>query len=124
MRVAAKKLPDVTYGPATSDMRTAFGEAVEDAIRTSGLRRNDIGAALGVTADAVTKWTKGDTPPPLTVFGLETLLGLPPGELSRHLGYQPTSAPASVVAAIEADDRLDPLVARVLIGGYKQAIRN
>ena len=63
-------------------------------------------------------------PDPLTVFGMEHLLELPPGELSRHLGYRPVDSGESVVDAIEADPLLDDASRRILLGAYQQAVRD
>lgn len=52
---------------------------------------------------------------------MEQLLGLEPGELSRHLGYLPIGAPPPVPLAIEADPGLSEDARRILLGTYRAA---
>lgn len=96
-------------------MRATFAHALDLALAATPIPTADIASRVGVSRDAVRKWaTNKGLPDPLTVFGLEQLLGLPPGEPSRHLGYMPAGAPPSVPAAIEAD----PLLLEALYGRW------
>ena len=80
---------------------------------------------VGVSDDAVRKWTYGNPPTdPQRVFTIERHVEVSPGELSRHLGYLPVDAGVSVLAAIDADPRLPEVAKRMLAGSYKQALRD
>lgn len=106
-------------------MRKAFAAALTEALRTSTRTATQIAEALEVSPDAVRKWAReGMAPPPLTVFGLEVLLGVPAGELARHLGYRPAGSAPSVLAAIEGDAALGDEARRLLVGAYKAAVGN
>jgi transcriptional regulator with XRE-family HTH domain len=49
-----------------------------------------LAADLGVSERAVRSWARGErSTSPEVVFALEQRLGVPPGALSRHLGYRP-----------------------------------
>lgn len=76
---------------------------------------------LGVSWHAVGTWEKGVwAPAPEKVFEVERLLALPPGTLSRHLGYLPLrSAQPGVQAAIDADPRLDEKGKQLLTEMYR-----
>lgn len=109
-------------GAASTDERTAFGAALREAML--GVSNVKVAEHVGLTPDAVAKWVRGDAEPsPLTVFAVEAFLDLQPGELSRHLGYLPVGATASVVAAIEADPRLTVEARRVLVAAYRAGRR-
>lgn len=105
-------------GERRRDLR-AFGEALADAL---GDRSQDwLAAQVGKTQAAVSKWINGRNEPDVdTVFALEAVLGLTPGELSAYLGYVPVDSPAvaSVRAAIAKDPRLNARTRRVLNATY------
>jgi len=104
-------------------MRAAFATAVTGALAVSEVSASDIAERLNVSYDTVRRWAReGMAPDPLTVFGLEVLLGLVPGELSRHLGYRPVDSGVSAVDAIEADPNLTDVSRRMLLGAYQQAV--
>ena len=105
--------------------RKAFGSALVDAIRSAGLTVPKLAELVGVSDDAVRKWTYGNPPTdPQRVFTIERHVEVSPGELSRHLGYLPVDAGVSVLAAIDADPRLPEVAKRLLAGSYKQALRD
>lgn len=92
-----------------------FKQALKQAREARGLSQEALVKKLGKKAQSVaSKWEDvgGDqarkVPDPDDVFLLEDALELPPGTLSRHLGYLPldTTAGSEVdaVAAIMADD--------------------
>jgi hypothetical protein len=60
---------------------------------------------------------------PRQVFATETALGLAPGEIASAAGFAPLNAPVSVVAAIEADDRLTDRDRRILRRLYRELCR-
>lgn len=60
---------------------------------------------LGVSVRTIRSWARDERrTDPEQVFALEAALGLPPGELSRHLGYVPLGA-AAAVAGVEDEVR-------------------
>jgi transcriptional regulator with XRE-family HTH domain len=65
-------------------------------------------------------------PTPDEVFGLERFLRVPPGTLSKHLGYLPPEAraigKASVEEAIAADPMLPDWGRRLLIASYREIL--
>lgn len=112
----------VHAGPATPEMKAAFGVALREAMAATGATK--LAKCIGLTPDAVAKWARGDSePPPLTVFAAERFLDVAPGELSRHLGYVPVGTPPSVAAAVEADPRLSAEIKRVLLATYRAGRR-
>lgn len=102
-----------------------FSAAVTEAIHQSRRTPREVGEEMGWTADYVLKIGRGERTPahPVDVFAFEAILGVQPGELSRHLGYLPVGATPSVVAAIEADQGLTPEGRRHLIALYREARR-
>jgi transcriptional regulator with XRE-family HTH domain len=97
-----------------------FGQALEGAL--SPRSQAWLAKAVGRDQGAVSKWINGRNEPDVdTVFAIERVLAVPPGELSRHLGYVPveTSEIVSVVAAVESDSRLDARMRRALISAYR-----
>lgn len=99
-------------------MRAAFGDALREAM--GGRSNVAVGRHVGLTDDAVAKWIRGESePPPLTVFAVEEFLGVPPGDLSRHLGFLPVAAKVSVLSAIDADERLTDRDRKVLRAAYR-----
>lgn len=97
-----------------SDIR-GFKQALRQAREARGISQDALAKRLGFRAQSVaSKWedTEGDqarkVPDPDDVFALEAALELPPGSLSRHLGYLPLkvgSVPeVDAVAAIMTDD--------------------
>ena len=73
------------------------------------IRLLDLGAAVGRGQPAVSDW-EGDLtyPESEVVVQLEHELGVPPGHLSRALGYMPVGPPSTdLVAAIEDSDEID-----------------
>jgi transcriptional regulator with XRE-family HTH domain len=110
-------------GAATQDMRTAFGKALDAAMRDADISAPQVASFVGLTADAVRKWMTGvGEPKPLTVFAVEALLGVAPGELSRHLGFVPVDV-VSVSTAIDADRGLSNEAKRLLLATYRAGRR-
>jgi transcriptional regulator with XRE-family HTH domain len=76
----------------------------------------------------VAQWERGEhAPRPPRVRMLEHVLQLPPGSLSRLLGYWPAEAadapPVSVIEAVRADPRLGERDRRILTAVYRELIR-
>lgn len=92
--------------------REEFGRALATARRTRGLTQNDLATSMGVRQPTIADWENvtGATPTPLDVFRIEEALELPPGHLSKHLGYAPLPAEMKGAApsfrAVVLDDPL------------------
>lgn len=115
---------DPVGGPATDNMRRAFGAALDAAMHNAQLAPRDIAQKINLTDDAIRKWISGKgEPKPLTTFVVEEILAVAPGELSRHLGYIPAGATVSVAAALEADTALTPEARRLILATYRAGRR-
>ncbi len=80
-------------GPTSAGSRQAFGTAVAGALAVRDLTQRALADALGVKQPTVSAWLSGESEPAsAVVFELERVLELPPGHLSRHLGYLPPDA--------------------------------
>lgn len=108
---------------STTEQRKAFGAAVSDALTNAGLRISALFPIAGSDKPesarrAVNDWLSGKREPsrPQTV-AIEELVGVQPGELSRHLGWLPIGAPpiADAELAILADPGLKPIEAKAVI---------
>lgn len=70
--------------------RTSFGRAISSAMRVRNVDDASVAVAVGASVGQLEAWTTGRAEPsPTSVFRLEQILGLLPGELSQHLGYVP-----------------------------------
>lgn len=84
--------------------------------------------ALGINQPSVSAWVCDRTVPgdPAMVFLAEVFLSLPPGHLSRSLGYLPVRADETmrtpVDEAIRHDPVLDDPLKTVLSGTYRLMI--
>ena len=84
---------------------TSFGEVLRAARITKGMSQGGLGNALGMSLSTVSQWEdERFLPEPDTVFRLEHCLGVPPGHLSRHLGYVPAEADPGVDLATHIRD--------------------
>lgn len=108
-----------------------FAQALADALQTHRCSTIEAGRFVGVSPSMVSHWSTGrNVPGPTQVFALEAGLGLRPGELSRHLGYQPNAAfdapplTASVPEAIRTDELLgrNPALREMVLRIYQSAI--
>lgn len=113
------------YDYEPKEQYLAFGAALKRHRQGSGFpTQARLGAALDVSWHAVGSWEKGIwAPAPEKVFEIERLLDLPPGTLSRHLGYLPLGAQPSVQAAVDSDPRLDERGKTLLIDMYRTLAR-
>lgn len=99
--------------------RTDFSKALVELLAAKGRNQSDLARALGLTPSAISYWTTAKSEPePELVFRAEAALGVPLGTLSRHLGYVPVGSPVSVIAALEADDKLTPSERNALSTAY------
>jgi transcriptional regulator with XRE-family HTH domain len=106
------------------DLR-AFGGALERSLGNHS--REWLRQQLGVSPAAIGNYIAGTNQPGMDkVFKMEKCLGLPPGSLSRHLGYLPLEAVpvVTVPQAIKADSMLDPGGRRLLLALYAEATRS
>lgn len=89
--------------PEDSRLSDAFRAAYE----TAGLSQTQIADALdGVDQPAVSKWARGERPPPLWVLpAIDELCGKPRGYVLRLAGYVDDVDVADLLAA---DKSLDP----------------
>lgn len=72
------------------ERRLAFGAALRAAREAQGLLQSDLAAIFDRHQPAISAWEAGrNSPDPPTVFLLEQILDLAPGDLSVHLGYMP-----------------------------------
>ncbi len=79
-----------------------FGEALARAMSVRGMTHRRLGEELGVTQSAISAWKSGAAEPsPRTVFAIERALELPPGHLSRTLGYVPISGRPAGTASFD-----------------------
>lgn len=88
--------------------QTQFQQALERAL--IGTTQVDTAREAGIAASTISTWLSGGGANPQQVFAVERALDLPPGHLSRHLGYVPVSdgrPPLDVIEAIEADEALN-----------------
>lgn len=103
-----------------------FGVALDKVLAVRNLKQVDIAAALGTTQSTVSAWKRGHCLPDMeTVFALERLLGLRPGQLSRHLGYLPLeteTAKATVEDAIAQCTELDEAGAKATLMVYRTMV--
>lgn len=71
---------------------TPFQAALKAAL--CGQKLIDVARRSGVAQSTISTWTTGGgaSASPVTVFAVERALGVPPGHLSRHLGFMPVEA--------------------------------
>lgn len=89
-----------------------FGEELARAMTVRGMTHRQLGDELGgVTPSAISAWKSGAAEPSSrTVFAIERALQLPPGHLSRHLGYLPVDGKRSADSSVEESVLIDPLL--------------
>lgn len=76
-----------------------FAVRLAGILHARGVTQADLARHIGVTQSAVGQWRAGrKTPFPATVFLLERVLEVAPGELSSTLGYFPVDAPDVLTA--------------------------
>lgn len=111
---------------AASERRRAFGNALADAMSVRDLTQSGLGKLIGgVSQPSISAWLSGESKPEAdVVFEIERVLELPPGHLSRHLGYLPIEAvkapPATFEAVVMSDPLLDDPAKRGLLAMYRE----
>ena len=106
----------------------AFSDALKRAREDSSLSLRSLADAVEASHTVVAQWERGEhAPRPPRVRMLEHVLQLPPGSLSRLLGYWPAESadapPVSVIEAARADPRLGERDRRILTAVYRELIR-
>lgn len=109
-----------------AEARAQFGRMLGDALKSRGMKQEDLARALGTTQSSVSGWIHGKyEPAAATVFGVELVLALEPGFLSRPLGYlpvEPAARAVSVEAAIAQSSSLDNDAKAALAALYRVLI--
>jgi transcriptional regulator with XRE-family HTH domain len=106
----------------------AFSEALKRAREDSGMSLRALADAVEASHTVVAQWERGEhAPRPPRVRMLEHVLQLPPGSLSRLLGYWPAETPhaqpVGVIEAVRADPRLEERDRRILTAVYRELVR-
>lgn len=70
---------------------SAFAAELEQAMERAGIKQSQLGTKARVSQGMLSAWLLGkvSSPDPHKVFAVEKALDLPPGHLSRHLGFIP-----------------------------------
>ena len=140
MAVQDRVKPQATNSPSTDSnppcsrfrsVAETFGTALRRAYEAAGLSQRqlgelvaeDIGRGGPGRAASVGGWLGANLPDPDVVFAIERVLNLPPGALSRLLGYLPMlEPPTSARDAIERDPDISDDVRASLIAAYDAAV--
>lgn len=89
------------------------------------LSQSELGQLVGVKQSTMSSWVNGvAAPSPDTVFALEAAIKVPPGSLSRHLGYVPLDAAKTaltVKAAVHADTALGTVERAMILAAHAAA---
>lgn len=113
-------------GPTTEERRRAFGDALAGVLGVRDLTQRSLGELLGGTSQgAISAWLSGKSEPaPSTVFAVERVLELAPGQLSILLGYLPPeaakSSPPTFENVVSTDPLLDDVGRRGLLALYRE----
>lgn len=109
---------------------TRFSIVLSEALRAHEVSQTRLAELLGTTQSTVSLWATGKAvPDPHTVFDIEEVLGLRPGQLSRVLGFLPVAsekAPIDIEDCISQLDldveskRMLVIVARNTINNYRK----
>lgn len=77
----------------SAQQRQAFGNALACARQTHKMTQREVARALNVSQGLISGWETGSyEPSPRDACRVEEVLGVDPGELTRHLGYLPLAA--------------------------------
>ena len=109
-----------------------FGAALRQSREDKGLSQQALASALANagfsrTYQSVQGWERGEgAPEPEIVFALEECLDVPPGRLSRVLGYLPAGAvqALTVPEALAADHRLSEPLRVALLAAYNASVES
>lgn len=99
-------------GTDRTPQREDFVRALKWMMEERGLSQRELAAQIGrASYTPFYRWFEYRAEPqPTEVFAIERILDVPPGTLSRHLGYLPPEARSSAPAGVSFEDaiRSDP----------------
>lgn len=106
--------------------RKQFGHGLSEALIARNLKQADLAELLSTTQSTVSAWINGRSEPAAaTVFAIESVLELPPGFLSRLLGYLPLSvvgARPSVEEAMSSSEEVDEVSKRLALSVWRTLV--
>ena len=113
--------------PGAEARRIEFGHVLAETLGANGLTQVHLAKTLGCTQRSVSAWINGRAEPAAElVFEIERALSLPPGYLSRLLGYLPVEAvksAATVEEAVALTTVLDESFKPMLLAVYRELRR-
>lgn len=116
----------VTAESLAEKRQRAFGNALRQVLRVTGVTQQELAEAIGRKQPMVSGWINGNRAPetPDLAFDVERALGVDPGTLTVHLGYLPPEAVrtvASFESVLLADSGLSDDEKELLLAGYRAA---
>ena len=123
---AQQRLPNEEKISQREQRRIAFGAGLADALAGRNLTQADLAELLSTTQSTISAWINGRSEPePVTVFAVETAIGVSAGFLSRLLGYLPLSivgAPPNVEEAIARSEEIDDTGRRLVLSVWRTLV--
>jgi transcriptional regulator with XRE-family HTH domain len=93
-----------------------IADAFREAYQAAGISQTEIAEATGVDQPRVSKWTRGESQPPLEKLPtIDALFKQPKGYILRLAGY----VEDGIEAAIQADPKLDADNRRAVLAFYR-----
>lgn len=125
--------PAISRFMATDEQKREFSLALRAARMAADLSQQRLSDLLSdhvdrrVPQETYSAWDRGvNTPQPSDLFALEEILRVPPGSLSRHLGFLPVDVveapPADTVTAVRQDRALERWQQDIIINTYESFI--
>ena len=96
--------------------------AIRRAREDVGMSQGELARRLGVSQSMVARWESTSEPMLSVINRVETVLGMPRGDLLRAAGY--VSDVVSVGRAVEDDPLLDERARRTLLSAYRSLVRS
>ena len=110
-----------------AERKRRFGRALHEAMNALDINESELGEKVGKSQTTISNWLRGVTAPKREEegFAVERALELPPGTLTRLLGYLPPEAfdKASFEAVLLSDDELDEGDKEMLLAAYRAAVK-
>lgn len=105
---------------------TRLSDAFRVAYEAAGISQTQIADALpGIDQPAVSKWARGERPPPLWVLpAIDALCGQPKGHVLRLAGFVDDGNGGDVLAAIAQDTHVRDEAKAGLVDLYRSFRRN
>lgn len=92
-----------------------------------GVTQAELSKRLGgrVSQQAISEWIRGESEPASweTIFEIERVLDIAPGELSSKLGILPLEALGTIEGAILKSDQIDDRLREVLLALVREMLR-